>query len=756
MCYQCDNRWYIEGLNKRHIRNMTYIVYDSNGVFKFNSDYQRIIKTVRPTPTPQITQIAPYKDVTINETKTAPELSEAVVHEKNNGWAIVTGVKGELYSSAWMAQGIEPRCFHPDYNVRIAHQGILDGNNDATYPVNGNYISLREKLYYYKNDKIKISFELKLIYDSAPGDLNLWKNPFKYEIVYNGAVLFSNYYTLIPGDIVENREQLIFDNSGSAKIEIETILMAEGLIDIKLFQPTGSYSNTKIKAYEIVDMKIETIGFNENITETDLINGEFTVNKSVDLTYCDDRAGYVNSFRLEKLNMQGSIVDWKSIPILYKFQVEGKFYNVVALDGANLIFQNKDQVYWLEVLGIYPLPIIPHKIEVNNVFFNFNHGEQMVVETKELYEHDIFDVKKANVKDVVVTREQWTQWTDSVYKIENFPYAKTVANIYRRMFNEAHEKIDMDCLNAVKFNDIIQFHYVYDKEFYLLNCSWNMDLNKSTITVGRSHYKDASSTGPDKNIPPIVVACDDVYIHDGETTVDLTATAYDPDGVIFSQIWEKTSGGFGDIIDSPNALNTKIENITGDYYTYKITVTDNDGATAEDTVNVIRIKDHTITLDLVGNNTDESWDPDHHLYDVHGYRLYKLNISPALLPGDSIVLNGLIQISLNGASHDSTVMYNITKNGNVIETNKIAEKVNYSGAGTQILTSPITLSVISTDAIYIYFDFKSKSYGPEAYISSFSYLDSWVQINTSNVTAGNANILGLPISHADSQHYQYP
>ena len=60
-------------------------------------------------------------------------------------------------------------------------------------------------------------------------------------------------------------------------------------------------------------------------------------------------------------------------------------------------------------------------------------------------------------------------------------------------------------LNAIKFNDLIAFSYVYPKNFYVLNCSWNLDENKSNITVGRSHYKDSSSIVPgDDNIPPIV------------------------------------------------------------------------------------------------------------------------------------------------------------------------------------------------------------------------------------------------------------
>jgi hypothetical protein len=56
-------------------------------------------------------------------------------------------------------------------------------------------------------------------------------------------------------------------------------------------------------------------------------------------------------------------------------------------------------------------------------------------------------------------------------------------------------------------------------------------------------------------------------------------TAYDPDGFIASQVWTKITGGFVVVI-APTALATSFENLTEDYYTYKIEVTDNDGAKA--------------------------------------------------------------------------------------------------------------------------------------------------------------------------------
>jgi hypothetical protein len=78
-------------------------------------------------------------------------------------------------------------------------------------------------------------------------------------------------------------------------------------------------------------------------------------------------------------------------------------------------------------------------------------------------------------------------------------------------------------------------------------------------------------------------------------------TAYDPDGFI-AQEWTKITGGFGAVVIAPTALATSFENLTEDYYTYKIEVTDNDGATASDLLNIIRIKDYILSLEIVNQS----------------------------------------------------------------------------------------------------------------------------------------------------------
>jgi len=654
VCYQADNRWYIEGINTRHIRSVNYKVYSIEGIYVETVSYTRLLKQITPSPVPIVTMIPPYNEITVNHKKTEPSLPKTLSKEENDGWAIVTGVVGKIYASDWMANGdLFAICNAPDYYSIVYAKGFEGGGNINFPQDNTQWISLKEKLFITKGQKVKIAFEFKIkrpgVTEVNPGDMNLWKNPFKYEMVFNGVVLYSNF----GGDITDF-EQVIFNESAEAKLSIEHIFTEDGLFDIKIYAPPGTVNTNRIEGILIQSAAVSVIGFDDEETITDLISGEFTIDKEIDLTFGDDKSGYSEAFRLNKLKEQTSFYNEIEVPIFYAFTLNGKYYSVVQLNGANLIKENPYTVYHSSSL-----------VTVNDVIFNFNDGEQMVIETATAYTSGSFFVKKYAIDDVVSSRTHWTQWTDAVYKIENTSYSKTVANIYRRMFNVAHEKIDMQCLNAIKFNDLIVFKYVYEKNFFVLNCNWNIDDNKTDITLSRCYYKDSGTTTEDGNVSPIVLAGDDIYIDDAATTASALATAYDPDGYIASQLWTKIVGGFGDIIETPFDLSTNFQNLTEDFYTYQIEVTDNDGATAVDTLNIIRNKNYTVTLELV----DETIDTDVNHPSI--IKRYQLVATPEFLSGLIVKFTGQVYLltSISGTSGvDAYSKYEIIKNGASIET----------------------------------------------------------------------------------------
>lgn len=721
VCYQADNRWYIEGINTRHVREVTYKVYDVTGTFTGNVIYSRLLKDITALVTPTFTVIPPYNEITVTHEKKEPSLPETLSKEVNDGWAILTGVIGKIHATDWMANGgFYAYCERPGYECIVYNKYYFTGSLTATYPQDDTqWISLKEKLFFAKGQKVKFEFDFKIkkfnVDIPNPVDMSLWKNPFKYEIVFNGIVIYSNF-----NDNIADQEQVIFNNSGEAKIGIEHIFSEEGLFDFRMYGPPGKVFDTKILGIQIDKANVQVIAFEEEQKITDIINSEFTIDKEIELIYADDKSGFSKGFRLYKLKEQSSFYNEIEVPISYSIPFAGKNYHVVQLLGANLIKDNPYSVYKDGFL-----------VSVLNVFYNFNDLEEMVVETEFPQTSGSFTVRKYAIDDVLSSRTNWTQWTDAIYKIENTSYSKTVANIYRRLFNEAHEKFDCVALNAVKFNDIILFKYVYEKDFMVMNCSWNLDENKTTVTLGRSYYKNASSSAPgDENIPPIVLAGDDIYLTNNQTTATALATAYDPDGYIASQFWSKTVGGFGDIIDTPFSLATGFQNLTEDYYTYKIQVTDNDGATAVDSLNIIRIKDYTVTLDLVEIL------PDMGVYNLEKLARYKLNISPALPDGFVLKVTGNIYIGgfVNAEGGGGTASYTIEKNGISLETD---------GGGAVGDTFPLTLGLTNTDEIffrlttYLYYDSLNSSSSGEIKVI--------VRINAVSFLSGSGTVGNLPV-----------
>jgi hypothetical protein len=72
VCYQADNRWYIEGINVRNLRKVTYQKYDALGVFVGTEEYTRLLKNITALVTPIITIIPPYNEITITHKKIEP------------------------------------------------------------------------------------------------------------------------------------------------------------------------------------------------------------------------------------------------------------------------------------------------------------------------------------------------------------------------------------------------------------------------------------------------------------------------------------------------------------------------------------------------------------------------------------------------------------------------------------------------------------------------------------------------------------
>src|SRR4029079_6643425 len=105
-----------------------------------------------------------------------------------------------------------------------------------------------------------------------------------------------------------------------------------------------------------------------------------------------------------------------------------------------------------------------------------------------------------------------------------------------------------------------------------------------TDNLGASSSSDVNVTvNGTANQAPTVNAGADQTITLPANSVPLTGSGTDADGTIASYAWTKISGGAA-TITSPSSASTTVTGLAQGSYTFRLTVTDNGGATATDDV----------------------------------------------------------------------------------------------------------------------------------------------------------------------------
>lgn len=186
-----------------------------------------------------------------------------------------------------------------------------------------------------------------------------------------------------------------------------------------------------------------------------------------------------------------------------------------------------------------------------------------------------------------------------------------------------------------------------------------------TVTIG---------TGTVNNPPTVTVAGGTITLP--TSTFSLSATASDTDGTIASYSWSKVSGPTGGTITSPNSQSTTITGLTAGTHIYRVTVTDNGGAsrTADATI-VVNAAPVTSTVNAGLDQT-------------------------ITLPTSTISLVG----SASSSGSFVTNWSRVSGSGTIVSPNSLTTSVTGLTAGTSIFRltlTPATGTSISDDVTVI-------------------------------------------------------
>lgn len=722
--FQHMGNWHFEGLNKRNLTNYTVKEYDTSGDYIQDLELTRNVKVISGSTltTPIITMIPPYSLITVTHERVSAFFKETLSKELNDGWVVTTGVNPVIYATDWVGHNnFYALAKAPNYEVYLV-------NNETDSIDTSLYISLKNKIYLSRSEKYTISFKARIedtLYNQEQSVVTTWYDPVNYDVMFNDTIVFSN--RSISG--VDNY-RLDFINSKIAEVSFEFIAPENGLLDFKIFQPYKD--DEQIVAVLISELKLERIAFVDEEIFTDEINADYTLQKEIELDFADDPSGFSKSFRLQKLNENAETYNEIEITPLYSFTQSGNHYSAVSLQHANLIADNIDSV-----------TASTGSIEVYEVIYNFLEQEQMLVRHNLSAFAGNFIVRIYYKSHGDSNRSAWLKWTDSVYEVEQRRYAECVANVMRRMFTVPHQKIDLDVTKIpVAFTDIVRWNYKQIGNYFVTNLSWNLDNGITTLSLNKAIYQNDDTISPGENIPPFVDAGEDIYITNSQTNAALTSVSNDPDGFIASWFWEQETSEIANIV-SPAAADTSLSGLLADFFTFKITVTDNDGATASDTVNVIRIRDYLIQFnEILNSDTVDSGDQGE-IINKH----YEITCTPSLPDGMNLSIDAqyVFILQCDDPADETTIGQVIIEKNSVEIVNDEKSlrdlELNQYTQGTNV---PFAYN--NTDSIVIKLKASAFFTAPDG---SFSSADVFFYINNISFVSGNGNITTtLPVTLA--------
>ncbi len=205
----------------------------------------------------------------------------------------------------------------------------------------------------------------------------------------------------------------------------------------------------------------------------------------------------------------------------------------------------------------------------------------------EIFGYDTLRVYNNTVTNVGNTLRT-TNGEESIYGSATPGQVETNPNMKPRIYNNQinYPKVR----GAIRINNnfsVLDNSYIADNRF-CFTTNPGPTWKTAYILIGAS-WTDVNNTLSCETTPnqtPTASAGNDQSITLPTDAVNVQGNGSDPDGTITTYLWEKLTGGTATIVDEDSAA-TAITGLEEGTYTFKLTVTDNIGATDTDTLTVI-------------------------------------------------------------------------------------------------------------------------------------------------------------------------
>jgi hypothetical protein len=566
-CYQHLGAWYVEGLNIRHLDTVKYDKYvagTGENTYEAEVEKGRNIKVAEGDTlvTPLVTMVPVYKTVRVEYDIEQPKLPENIVQETNDGWA--SEVFEFIYADAFFPHNGESfvvASAFSEYKVRFL-------KDYSVSPDTTRYMSLIKPVYVDVNQEVAVELNFKSSIMQNEAD----KTSMKVQLVLNEVVLFET--TLFNDPNIEDE-----DEQSLTYIKEAFVIDTSGYFDVYVFLPISDGRNSIMRdGWELTTFKINVINQDATFLIEDTVNDDFSIEKEVTLTYADEFSGLNPSFLLAKLNDGATETYQQNITVYNEFESGGFTYLQVKLKDANLCDEFKNNVY-----------ANGNQIQVIEVIYNWlgSLNEHMVKLAAPVNGVQVYVELKKNFAGAY-DRSTWQSWTDAVYNIENERYGKIVANVYRRMFLEPYEKIDLTVKKLINFHDLVLFKYIDLRRYVVTNTAIDLDAGETTITMVLNYYHD-NSGGTSENIAPILNLPDDFCIGADVTYITIDFEAYDPDGFIVTYLWELVSGDAEVYRWTETRVGIRAMSLNDSEFVFRCTVTDNGGASVSKEITICRV-----------------------------------------------------------------------------------------------------------------------------------------------------------------------